>query len=551
MLRRLHIRNYLLMEELDLPLHKGLSIITGETGSGKSIIIGALGLAMGERAETSVLRDPEKRCIIELEAALEGLGLEDWFSAAELPYESTALLRRQLEPNGRSRAFINDTPVRLEQLRELGAHLVHVHSQHHTLLLNNARFQLGLLDHAAGQAAQVARYGTIHRRWLAVQRELALLKDAAARSGAELEFLRFQIDELSAAALLPDEQAGLEQDLLRAEHSDELVQALAAVGEGVEGDRGALEIVAKLRQTLSRAARMDTGVKALMDRLESVQIELKDIGAEAGSLASSVEVDPAQAMKLQERLDLLLRLQQKHRVRSNSELIALHHQLVERAAGMEMQEERIPQLEQEEALLREQVLGTAAALSKGRLKAGRELARKVERILHELGMEQAVFQFEQRTLETPGPQGLDALRALFSANKDRAAAPLDKIASGGELSRVMLAIISLTADSQDLPTVIFDEIDTGVSGEVADRVGTRMAQMARDRQVIAITHLPQIASKAAHHMLVAREARTAGSRSTITLLDPEQRVEAIAQMLSGRKLSKAALENARVLLDQR
>jgi len=555
MLRSLHIRNYLLIEELDLDLGKGLSIITGETGSGKSILIGALGLAMGERADAGALRDPRKRCVIELQVDVRDLDLQAWFEVHELPYEHTTILRRQLDPGGRSRAFVNDVPVRLEDLRELGGHLIHIHSQHHTLLLNTPRFQLGLVDHVAGQQAQVQAYTERFTDLRACNARLEALRTEAARAQSEADFLLFQLNELDEAAPKADEQEALEQELGRAEHAEELIQALQLVDDGVGGDRGALAIMAQLRQTLARPARIDAGVKALLERLDSVHIELKDIGFEAGAMAASIALDPAEATRMRDRLDLLLRLQQKHRVQNNAELIAIQEELRTRCGTIASYSERIAELEKQEQALFKTANDLAQKLSKGRAKAVVPLGGNVEKLLQDLGMPHAVFAFEHRAVPCTKPadlgaNGIDSVRALFSANKDRAAAPLDKVASGGELSRVMLALISLAADSQGLPTVVFDEIDTGVSGEVADRVGSLMARMGEQRQVLAITHLPQIASKAHQHLLVSKHTVDDSVHTRISPLDEEQRVEAIAHMLSGRKLTKAALENARVLMGQ-
>ncbi len=547
MLRRLSIANYLLIEELELDLEKGLTIVTGETGSGKSILIGALALAMGERAEAAALRDATKRCVIELEVDVAELDLAAWFAANELPFEPRTILRRQLDPGGRSRAFVNDTPVRSEQLRELGGRLVHVHSQHHTLLLNDAQFQLGLVDHVAGHVAAVAEYAEHYQVLKERQRELASLREEEARSSAELDYLRFQLVELDEAALKADEQALLEQDLSRADHAEELISALRSVEDGIAAERGVLTTLAHLKHVLTKPARFDPAVQALLDRVNSAHIELKDIGDEAATHADRVTLDPKEATRLRERLDLILRLQQKHRVVSNEALLVIADDLRQRTGHIGSLAERIVVLERDEAVLSAAVLERAKAISRGRTKAVKPLANSVETILQELGMPHAVFQFDHRT-GVLGPQGMDTVRALFTANKDRAPAPLDKVASGGELSRVMLALISLAADSRALPSVIFDEIDTGVSGEVADRVGGLMARMGKQRQVLAITHLPQIASKAQHHLLVTKNDEGGVVRTRITPLDSERRVEAIAQMLSGRQLTKAALENARVLL---
>jgi DNA repair protein RecN (Recombination protein N) len=547
MLKRLTITNYLLIETLELDCHTGLTAITGETGSGKSILIGALELAMGGRADAGLLRDPDKRCVIELEIDTRSLSLQDWFDANGIPVEAIALLRRQLDPGGRSRAFVNDTPVRLEQLRELGARLVHVHSQHHTLLLNDPRFQLGLVDQLAGQVEAVGELTEHYSAWQRLQRELAALQEEEAKARTELDFLRFQQGELEQAALKDGEQETIEQDLLRAEHAGERAEAFTVIEQGAGGDSGALGSLGKVKAAVAKAARIDADVAALLERINSCAIELKDIGDEAARLAASVETDPARMEQLRERLDLLIRLQHKHRVGSNADLLNVLTGLQERTGRIGSLSESIAGLKIKVDEAAAAYAKRAAAISLARTKAVKPLANQVERDLHQLGMPHAVFQFEHRTAE-PGPFGTDRVRALFTANKDRAPAPLDKVASGGELSRVMLALISLSASSRELPIVVFDEIDTGVSGEVADRVGTLLANMGKQRQVIAITHLPQIASKAAHQLQVTKASEGDRVRTSIAPLTSEQRVEAIARMLSGKKTTQAAVENAKELL---
>lgn len=556
MLTRLSIRNYLLIDELELELEKGFTAITGETGSGKSILIGALGLVMGERADGVLARDPARRCVIELEVEAKGLDLEPWCEANGVPYETPLLLRRQLDPaaagkpGGRSRAFVNDTPVRLEQLRELGGRLVHVHSQHHTLLLNDPAFQLGLLDHFAGRTADVRTYGERFRTWRKQHEELVALRAEEARAQGEADYLRFQLEELDGAQLVADEQPALEQALARADHAEELAQAYRTVEEAVSGDQGMLGALATLKQRLARAARIDAGLAALAERLATAAIDLKDIAAEAERLGAHVSIDPREAERLRERLDTLLRLQQKHRVRDVEALIALRDDLRGRTARIGSLSTGIARLEADEQALRADLQARAAAISAERMRAAVPLAQQVSALLKDLGMPHAVFTFAHATGELQA-SGIDAVRALFSANKDRAPAALDKVASGGELSRVMLALISLAAESKALPTVLFDEIDTGVSGETAHRVGILMARMAKDRQVIAITHLPQIASKAGTHLLVTKDHAAEHVHSDIRPLDAEERVEALARMLSGKKPTKAAVENARELLKGR
>lgn len=547
MLKRLSISNYLLIDHLVLDLSGGLTIITGETGSGKSILIGALGLAMGDRIDGGLARDAAKRCVIELEIDTKAPWIAAWCEAAGVPPERPLIARRQIEPGGRSRAFVNDTPVRLEQLRELGERLIHVHSQHHTLLLNDPHFQLELVDQVAGHAKAVGAYRADHRAWRAVADELVRLREEEGRSRAELDYLRFQLEELEQAQLKEGEQETLEADLLRAEHAGEVLQALQAVDVTISGDEGVLAGLATLRNQVARTARHDATLNALLERLGSVSIELGDIAEEAARAANTVTLDPEQAARLQERLDVLLRLQQKHRVKDTAELIALRDDLRTRCTGMGSLGDRIAELERQEAAMGQHVRETAERISAARRKAMPELAVEVVGQLKKLGMPHARFQFNH-ALTAPGPDGIDTVRALFSANKDRTPEPLDKVASGGELSRVMLALIGLSAEGQGLSTVVFDEIDTGVSGEVADRVGELMARMARKRQVIAITHLPQIASKADVHLLVSKDHQAEMVTTDIRPVNAEERVQVLARMLSGRRMTDAAVQHARELL---
>lgn len=549
MLRRLSVRNYLLIEHLELDLGPGLTVLTGETGSGKSIVIGALGLAMGDRAEGNLLRDPDKRCVIELEVETEigATFVEEWCRRNNVPQESPMILRRQLEPGGRSRAFVNDTPVRLEQLRELGEGMVHVHSQHHTLLLNTPAFQLGLLDHSIAQGPALKAYAERFQTWRQVMNDLATAREQEAQSRSERDYLQFQLEELDAARLVAGEQPELERALARADHAKELVLALRGMEEGIEGDRGVAAQLATIKQSAAKAARVDLAVQDLLDRLQSASIELKDIAQEAAQLAEQITIDPKEVDRLRERSDLLSRLQHKHQVEDADALIALREGLAERIARIGSLAEQVMELERNGEALHAEVLERAGAISAKRTAAIKPLADQVTALLKELGMPHATFRFKQERTE-PGATGIDSIRALFSANRDRAAEPLDKVASGGELGRVMLALISLAAASKELPTVIFDEIDTGVSGETAHRVGALLARMGQQRQVLAISHLPQIASKADTHLLVTKDHEAEHVQSDIRPLDGKERVEALARMLSGKKTTKAAMENAKELL---
>ncbi len=550
MLRRLYLRNFLLIEELELDLGPGLTVITGETGSGKSILIGALGLAMGERADGNLLRDPARRCVIELEVEADQEAAVQWCAANQVPREEPMILRRQLEPNGRSRAFVNDTPVRLEQLRDLGERLVHVHSQHQTLLLQAPAFQLGLLDSAAGQEAEAREYAGLFRAWQQARRELELAVAQEAQAQGGRDYLEFQFEELAAIGLVAGEQRELESALARADHAEELLAALGGIEEGIQGEHGVTTLLADIRQRAAKAGRVDPAVQTLLDRLQGSLIELKDIAEEAGQQAGKVNTDPREAEKLRERYDLLAKLQHKHRVEDADGLIAIRDDLGRRIANMGSLAEQVKALQLREQELWKELNGRAMSISAARTKAAGPLAGQVQSLLVELGMPHAEFRFRMERTE-PGPAGVDAVRALFSANKDRAPEPLDKVASGGELSRVMLALISLAAASKELPTVVFDEIDTGVSGETAHRIGALLARMGRQRQLLAISHLPQIASKADTHLLVTKDHEAEHVQSDIRPLKAEERVEALARMLSGKKTTKAALENARELLKSR
>ncbi|MBL7985540.1 MAG: hypothetical protein JNM91_11105, partial [Flavobacteriales bacterium] len=386
---------------------------------------------------------------IELEVEVRKLDLESWCERNEVPFESPLLLRRQLDPGGRSRAFVNDTPVRLEQLRELGERLVHVHSQHHTLLLNDAGFQLGLIDHYAGLNEHLRGYAERYSAWKKLRVELDTVREEEARSQSELDYLRFQLDELESAQLVADEQPTLEQALARAENAGELIYALQSIEQGISGDDGMLAPLSHLRQVLAKAAKLDTSVSGLNDRLASVAIELKDIADEAEQQSAQVSIDPKEAERLRERLDTLIRLQQKHRVRDTEGLLALRDDLRERTRHIGSLSERIGVLEGEERTLFTDVEKRANGIRAARLKALGPLSAQVTEQLQDLGMPHARFVFDHKPVDI-GPNGMDQVRALFTANKDRAPAPLDKVASGGELSRVMLALISLAAESKAL-----------------------------------------------------------------------------------------------------
>ena len=545
MIRQLSISNYVLIDHLEIELGKGLSIFTGETGSGKSIFLGALALAMGDRADSKALLDKSRKCIVELEVDIGGLGLDPVFEENDLDYSDVSILRRQIDPLGRSRAFVNDTPVKLDVLRSISKKVVHIHSQHKNALISSTEFQFTVLDHIAGVNEKRQEYSSLYADRQGLKKHLAELIEREKNALIDEDYYKYQLQELLQADLKANEQEEIEERNATLENADEL-KALAAIVENESNS--VLGPLDELTDRLSRSGRLNTALADLSGRLNSSMLELRDIFSDLENEVSSVEVDPAEKERLNKRLDLIYGLLHKHRVNSIVGLLELAEELEQKVSGIDTLEDEIKNITKKLDQLENDLLSSAKELSEARRSTAPKLGMQIAKKLQELGMPSANFTVELKDRTMPGIFGIDELEFLFSANKGVEERPLGKIASGGELSRTMLVMISMLTNAQGLPAVIFDEIDSGVSGDVAARVGKMMKRMAEDTQVICITHLPQIAGKADAHFKVLREEGKETTRTIIRSLDDEERIEEIATMLSGTSRSVAALDNAKALM---
>ncbi|NLI24764.1 MAG: DNA repair protein RecN [Bacteroidales bacterium] len=549
MLQSLHIQNYALISSLDMEFSRGLTTITGETGAGKSILLGALSLILGQRAETEVLRDKTLKCIVEGTFFIGDARLEPFFEQNDLDFQSVTVLRREINPNGKSRAFINDTPVTLAVLRELGLQLVDIHSQHENLELNTRHFQLRLVDLVAGTQADLEDYLKEYRRFRNLEDELHQLKDDMSRTKADLDYYVFQYQQLEDAKLREGELEELEEEQKKLSHAEDLRASLGRTSDILSGEGAS--VLQGIREALSLLSKAETyyhKAGALHQRLESVYIELKDLASEAERIASETELDPARLEFVNQRLDLLYELLQKHRVNSLQELIALRDSLKLRIGNITSSDERLEELEKEYERLKASLMAKADALSTARRKAIPGIETTVMSILKDLGIPNARFVITCEKTAELTPSGTDRIGFLFSANRSSEPMEVSKVASGGEISRLMLALKSIMAQSVTVPTIIFDEIDAGVSGEIAFKMGNLIQRMAEHLQVINITHLPQIAAKGHTHFLVYKKDQKQETNTYIKVLKPEERIAEIAKMLSGDKVTDASLENARELL---
>ena len=551
MLRSLYIQNYALIEKLDISFETGFSVITGETGAGKSIILGAIGLLLGQRADVKAIRRGASKCIIEARFDIAAYGMRPFFEENELEYDEECILRREVQASGKSRAFINDTPASLAQMKELGEQLIDVHSQHQNLLLNKEGFQLNVLDILAHNDAALEKYHLHYGEWKQTERELAELMSLAEKSRSDEDYIRFQLEQLEEAHLVEGEQEELEQEAETLSHAEEIKAGLYRVEQSFVSDEGGLLSYLKdSLNTLNCLQRVYQPAKELTERMESAYIELKDISHEVSSQSDSVEFNPVRLEEVNERLNLIYSLQQKHRVQTLDELIALTDEYRSKLSDITSYDERIAELTARKEEQYKQVKQQAELLTKARTKAAREVEKQLAARLIPLGMPNVRFQIEMGLKKEPGLQGEDTVNFLFSANKNGTLQNISSVASGGEIARVMLSIKALIAGAVKLPTIVFDEIDTGVSGEIADRMADMMQEMGdRNRQVISITHLPQIAARGRAHYKVYKKDSDTETNSNIRRLTDEERVEEIAHMLSGATLTEAALSNAKSLLD--
>ena len=550
MLRSLYIQNYALIEKLDISFGAGFSVITGETGAGKSIILGAIGLLLGQRAEVKAIRQGASKCVIEARFDISAYGMEPFFEDNELEYEEECILRREVYASGKSRAFINDTPASLVQMKELGEQLIDVHSQHQNLLLNKEGFQLNVLDILSHNDEQLSAYQSLYREWKRAQQELADLIARAEQNKADEDYIRFQLEQLEEANLSAGEQEELEQETDMLSHAEEIKAGLFRVGQLLTSDEGGL--LAGLKESLNTMLGLQkvySPATELAERLESTYIELKDVSQEVSSQEEDVEFNPDRLEEVNDRLNLIYTLQQKHRATTVEELLTLAEEYAAKLAAITSYDERIGELTTLCDTLYNKVRKQAAVLTKARTSAAREVEKQMASRLVPLGMPNVRFQVEMGIRKEPGVYGEDTVNFLFSANKNGSLQNISSVASGGEIARVMLSIKAMIAGAVKLPTIVFDEIDTGVSGEIADRMADIMQEMGeQDRQVISITHLPQIAARGCAHYKVYKQDNETETNSHIRRLADEERVEEIAHMLSGATLTEAALNNAKALL---
>ena len=550
MLRSLYIQNYALIEKLDIGFDSGFSVITGETGAGKSIILGAIGLLLGQRADVKSIRKGASKCIIEARFDVSAYGMQPFFEANELEYEDECILRRELYASGKSRAFINDTPASLAQMKELGELLIDVHSQHQNLLLNKEGFQLNVLDLLAHDEAELAAYQKLYNDWRQARQDLEALVARAEQSRADEDYIRFQLEQLEEANLTDGEQEELEQEAEMLTHAEDIKAGLYRAGQALNADEGGvLEALKDCQNTMMGLRSVFAPAGELADRLDSVYIELKDISQEVADKEEEVEFNPARLDEVNARLNLIYSLQQKHRVDTVKALLSLQENYALQLSAITSSDEDIARLEAQVKELFSQVTAQAQVLTEARTRAAREVERQMAARLVPLGMPNVRFQVEMGVHKEPGVHGADTVNFLFSANKNGVLQNISSVASGGEIARVMLSVKAMIAGAVKLPTIVFDEIDTGVSGEIADRMADIMQEMGdNDRQVISITHLPQIAARGRAHYKVYKEDNEVETNSHIRRLTDDERVEELAHMLSGATLTEAALNNARALL---
>ena len=550
MLKHLYIKNFALIDILDIDLYPGFSVITGETGAGKSIVLGAIGLLLGQRADLKTLKQGAERCVIEAHFDLSRYDMKDFFDENDIEYDANdCIIRRELTAAGKSRAFINDTPVQLSMLKELGERLVDVHSQHQNLLLNKQDFQMSVLDIIADDAKELANYKASYDAYHQAANELEALKEEIERNRQNVDFLQFQYQELEGARLNIGEQEELEQKSDTMTHAEDIKSALYTADNALQADETG--IVSQLRSALNAMkgiSRVFSEAEELATRMDSTYIELKDIAQEVGSLLGNVDFDPAELDHINERLDRLYDLQKKYHAEDTKGLIALRDSLKEQLDHIDNSDETLRERAQQVEQLKAQCQQKADTLTKLRTKAAKKVETEMQQRLVPLGMPNIRFQVSI-SKENLAANGQDKVAYLFSANTSTPLQPVSQVASGGEIARVMLSLKAMISGAVKLPTIIFDEIDTGVSGKIAEKMAEIMYEMgSHERQVISITHLPQIAALGAAHYKVEKEETPQGTTSRMEILSPEERITEIAQMLSGSKVTEAAIQNAKQLL---
>lgn len=550
MLQHLTIQHYALIEHLDIDFHRGFSVITGQTGAGKSIILGALNLLLGGRADAKAIQTGEKKCMVEASFAIEDLKIEPFFANNDIDYDAhDCIIRREVLQSGKSRAFINDTPVSASKLKELGASLIDIHSQHQNLLIRNEHFLINTLDIMAAQPQLVSSYKCLYGQCRQAEIALEQLQQCAAKGRADQEFMQFQLKQIDDAQLQVDEQQSLEEEQQILSHAEEIKQGLFIARNLLTNEESSLSQQLRLAiEALENITDSFNNAKGLADRLRSTRIELDDIEAELETEADRIEYDPTRLGFVEERLNIIYELEQKHNVTSISELLSIADKLRTNLDAIENVDEDIKRQTAEVARIKALRDKTATQLTASRKKAASVMQQELIEALHVLGMPNVQMEMDITPRTEPDATGADKVTFLFSANKNVPKQDVSAIASGGEIARLMLALKALIAKRTSLPTIVFDEIDTGVSGTMAERMAQVMQQIAETCQVICITHLPQIAALGSYHFRVYKEDNGDSTRSHIIQLNNEDRVEEIAHMLSGETITEAAINNARALL---
>lgn len=549
MLKKISIKNYALIEALDLDFHKGFTVLTGETGSGKSILLGALGLILGERADLKALRNKDLKCIIEGAFELDKSKFLAFFKENDIDFEEETLLRREITPSGKSRAFVNDTPVNLILLKSLGERLIDIHSQHQTHKINTSNFQFQVLDVASNAQQQFQVYKTVLRGYENTLKELDKLQELQQKANAEQDYIRFQLEELSSVDLSINKE-DIEQEYNLLANAEDVIRVSEEATNIINNEQGGIaNYLEELKSVLSKLERVDSWYSILLERINSLTIELQDVDFELTNKISSLEIDEERLVYLDELLGEVNRLEKKYNVIGVEGLINLKEELEQKENAFSSLEKDIETLRESVDIQYEKVLNAGKKLSAIRLKGIPNIERKIKIILTELAMPNAVLKVQLSPLDVPTNNGLEEVDFQVVTNKGMEFNSLKKVASGGELSRIMLAIKTILAEKGMLPTLIFDEIDTGVSGEVANKIGEIMKQMGSKMQLISITHLPQVASKGSHHIKVYKEDRGEVTNTFIKTLNHEERLVEIAKMLSGNNPTNAALDNAKELLN--
>lgn len=551
MLQHLYIRNYALIKELDISFGPGFSVITGETGAGKSILLGAINMILGHRTDMKALKDSNEKCVVEATFNLDGFDLKDVFYGNELDYDDECIIRREISPSGKSRAFINDTPVQLTVLKEIGSRLMDIHSQHQNLLINNTSFIVNFVDALSGNEKLVAEYRNSFTEYCKTKKKYDEFVSLSDKAKGEEEYFRFQLSQIEDARLLEDEQEKLEEESKMLNHSEEIKSGLFSIGELFDmEDNGVIASMKRQIQTARSIQGVYPQAEDIANRIESAYIDMKDLSYEVSGYAEDVNFDPERFSYVNERLNQIYSLEQRFHVDSISELLKLASEIHEKLDAVEKHDELLKELSDNVANAYGRAFDIARKLSERRKEASSEIQEELEKVLRNLGMPDVKITITDNVTDSLSADGIDSIRMMFSANKNRGMQDISDIASGGEIARVMLAVKFLICKVKVLPTIFFDEIDTGVSGDIAARMGNIMKDMGKNMQVISITHLPQIAAKGTNQYKVYKDNNLDDKTTTnIRLLNKEERIKEVATMLSGSSVTEAAINNAKELLN--